>query len=356
MTQSPKDAAGEGVAEVIAFPGPVWAEQSLVEESPNQESPVQHSLPQGQPVEHNPAEGHAAEDHAAGSKGAESSSVDVPVAQEPADEDSATQWPGQLIDLQQARAMAGLANGEPAGVESAEATPSDAALFDVAALHAEAGASVEGDADEESAAESALTTARHIALRSLAARARSEAELRQKLADRGVDRLAVDQVIDRLVSEGLINDAQLAEDVARGLSESKKMGPVGIKQALVKRRIPRGIIDQVAAGLDEVDDDTLEELARSRMRVLRGLDRAVQVRRLVGFLARRGYQGPDVYRVVDLVVDEPEDGWDPDSGAASDSGRGENLGVAEGARVTKLSSRGQWGSRGNSRGSSRGSS
>jgi regulatory protein len=351
MTQSPKDTAGEGVAEVIAFPGLVQTEQSLVEQSP-----VQHSLPQDQPAEHNPA----------GNKGAESSSADVsvtqepvaqePVAQEPADADTATQWPGQLIDLQQARAMAGLADGESAGVESADATPSDAALFDVAALDAEAGVSVEGDADEESAAESALTTARHIALRSLAARARSEAELRQKLADRGVERPAVDQVIDRLVSEGLINDAQLAEDIARGLSESKKMGPVGIKQALVKRRIPRGIIDQVAAGLDEVDDDTLEELARSRMRVLRGLDRAVQVRRLVGFLARRGYQGPDVYRVVDLVVDEPEGGWDPDSGAASDSGPGENLGVAEGARVTRLSSRGQWGSRGNSRGNSRGSS
>ena len=346
MTQSPKDTAGEGVAEVIAFPGLVQTEQSLVEESP-----VQHSLPQDQPAEHNPA----------GNIGAESSSADVsvtqePVAQEPAHADTATQWPGQLIDLQQARAVAGLADGESAGVESADATPSDAALFDVAALDAEAGVSVEGDADEESAAESALTTARHIALRSLAARARSEAELRQKLADRGVERPAVDQVIDRLVSEGLINDAQLAEDIARGLSESKKMGPVGIKQALVKRRIPRGIIDQVAAGLDEVDDDTLEELARSRMRVLRGLDRAVQVRRLVGFLARRGYQGPDVYRVVDLVVDEPEGGWDPDSGAASDSGPGGNLGVAEGARVTRLSSRGQWGSRGNSRGSSRGSS
>ena len=278
MTTSSQDSpskegtAGEGVAEVIAFPrsgtAPVTESDSGSPEGTNDAQPPQHEQPGVQPE----------------------SSEPVPP------------WPGQVIDLQQARAMAGLpfvSEGAPSGVEES-------------ASEEDGSHGSDGAVDD-----SALATARQIALRSLAARARSEAELRQKLADRGVERWAIDEVIAGLQDKHLIDDAQLAHDLAQGLSESKKMGPVGIKQALVKRRIPRGIIDQVVGGLDEVSDDTLEELARSRMRVLRGLDRQVQVRRLVGFLARRGYQGPEVYRVVGMVVDEPEGGPDiePDSGS-----------------------------------------
>jgi len=242
------DTVGEGVAEVIAFPRsgtpPVTESDSVSPEGTNDAQPPQHEQPGVQPV----------------------SSVPVPP------------WPGQVIDLQQARALAGLttvSGRAPSGVEES---------------------AFEEDGSHGAVDDSALATASQIALRSLAARARSEAELRQKLADRGVERWAIDEVIAGLKDKRLIDDAQLAHDLAQGLSESKKMGPVGIKQALVKRRIPRGIIDQVVGGLDDVSDDTLEELARSRMRVLRGLDRQVQVRRLVGFLARRGYQGPEVYR------------------------------------------------------------
>lgn len=187
-------------------------------------------------------------------------------------------WPGQLIDLEMARAMAGdhIPDTLLEGSELPEDSTPHAVPQDV--------------------------TARSIALRSLAARARSEAELRQRLADRGIEAEAIDGVIAGLVNEGLIDDARLATDLAQTLQESKKMGPVAIRQALVKRRIPRGIIDEVISGLAETDSTVLEDLARARMRVLEGLDRDVQVRRLVGYLARRGYQGSDVYRVVDQVV------------------------------------------------------
>lgn len=187
-------------------------------------------------------------------------------------------WPGQLIDLQMARAMAGdhIPDTPLDGTELPEDSTPQAVPQDV--------------------------TARSIALRTLAARARTEAELRQKLADRGIESDTIDGVMAGLASEGLIDDARLATDLAQTLQESKKMGPVAIRQALIKRRVPRGIIDEVIGGLAEADATVLEDLARARMRVLEGLDRDVQVRRLVGYLARRGYQGSDVYRVVDQVV------------------------------------------------------
>jgi SOS response regulatory protein OraA/RecX len=282
MTTSSQDTAGEGVAEVIAFPrsgtAPVTESDTAAPQDTRDAEPPEQDLLGAQPESSEPVR----------------------------------PWPGQVIDLQQARAMAGLSSEDAtaaSGLEpqgSVERASVERASVERASI---AGAS-DNNAPDEPSDDSALATARQIALRSLAARGRSEAELRQKLADRGVERWAIDEVIAGLKDKRLIDDAQLAEDLAQGLSESKKMGPVGIKQALVKRRIPRGIIDQVVSGLDDVSDDTLEELARSRMRVLRGLDRQVQVRRLVGFLARRGYQGPEVYRVVGMVVDEPEGGPD----------------------------------------------
>ena len=207
----------------------------------------------------------------------------------------AQSWPGQLIDLQAARVMAGVLDDGSAS-EPPSTTPT------LKGLETLVNASTSRDDADGHDEAGARASARTIALRSLAARARSDAELRQKLADRGVDAYVIDEVMEGLIREGLINDRQLADDLAHTLAEGKKMGPVAIRQALVKRRISRVIVDEVVGSLDAVESDTLEELARSRMRVLQGLDREVQVRRLVGFLARRGYQGSEVYRAIDRVI------------------------------------------------------
>jgi regulatory protein len=185
-------------------------------------------------------------------------------------------WPGQVIDIHTAREMAGVS------VEEAPAAP--------------AVSEPEGD---ESAGES---TARQIVLRTLAARGRSVAEVRAKLRDKGIDESVVDQEVARLQAEGLLNDVELAEQLVYSLTEHKKLGPVAIRQALVKRKIPGVIIDQVTPRRDEIGDGVIVQLAEDRMRVLRGLEPEVQKRRLIGFLARRGYTGSEVYRVVDQAV------------------------------------------------------
>ncbi len=202
-------------------------------------------------------------------------------------------WPGQLIDLQAAREMAGVTDSASPPAATSPPPPVLGGLEDVSAV----GVSDLSDAEE-------CAGARNIALRSLAARARSEAEIRQKLADRGVAPELIDRVVGDLIDQRLVDDWQLATDLAHTLQEGKKMGPAAVRQALVKRRISRVIIDEVTAGLNPVDSETLEELARSRMRVLGGLDREVQVRRLAGYLARRGYQGSEVYRAIDRVVNQ----------------------------------------------------
>lgn len=185
-------------------------------------------------------------------------------------------WPGQVIDIHTAREMAGVSVDEAPVAVAADVS--------------------------EGKEPAGTSTARQIVLRTLAARGRSVAEVRAKLRDKGIDESVAEQEVARLQSEGLLNDFELAEQLVYSLTEHKKFGPVAIRQALVKRKIPGAIIDQVTPSRDEISDDVIVQLAEDRMRVLGGLEPEVQKRRLIGFLARRGYSGSEVYRAVDQAV------------------------------------------------------
>ena len=199
--------------------------------------------------------------------------ISFPVS-EPRADTPVQEWPGKLIDLAQAREMAGVVASEPEV----------------------------GEEIAESESHSEITPARQIALRTLAARGRSVAEVKQKLRDRGIEESVVDEEVSRLVTEGLLNDFDLAEQLVWSLQEHTKLGPVAIRQALIKRKIPSAIIDRVIPHASDIEPDVIEQLARDRIRSMSGLEPDVQKRRLVGFLARRGYTGSEVYRAVDRAV------------------------------------------------------
>jgi len=166
------------------------------------------------------------------------------------------------------------------------------------------GSPLEGHGEHIEVVDGQSANAKKIALPSLAARGKSEAEMRQKLADRGIERDVIDETLEQLIAERLIDDQALADHLAWSLQESKKLGGVAIKQQLMRRRLPSRVIDQALEKLQPVDDSVIEDIARDRLRVLGDLDRSVKVRRLAGFLARRGYQGSAVYKAIDRVLDE----------------------------------------------------
>lgn len=184
-----------------------------------------------------------------------------------------TSWPGTLIDLDAARKMAG---------EDYQTSTSD-----------EPDTAPDGGSRD---------SARQIAVRALAARGRSVAELRQKLLDRGIATDIVDSEIQRLIDEGILDDRVLAEQLVWSLREHKKLGPVAIRQALMKRKIPAAIIEQVVLPSDQSEREVIAELVDKRLNSLTGLEQEVQVRRLLGYLARRGYQGPDAFQAVKEAV------------------------------------------------------
>lgn len=141
--------------------------------------------------------------------------------------------------------------------------------------------------------------ARGIALRRLAAAPRTVQELRGDLLARGVDEAIADEVVDRYLDVGLLDDAAYARMWVSARSRTKRMARPVLRQELRRK----GLADEVIAeALAEVSDE--DELARgrafidSRLPATAGLEPAARVRRLAGALMRRGYGAGVAQRLV----------------------------------------------------------
>ncbi|HKW09686.1 MAG TPA: regulatory protein RecX, partial [Gemmatimonadaceae bacterium] len=129
------------------------------------------------------------------------------------------------------------------------------------------------------------------ALNMIALRARASAELRRLLVRKGEPAEFVDIAIDRLVRAGFLDDASFARQFTRSKAVGAGLSRRRVQQELARRGIARDVAD---TSIDQVFDEekideqnTLEHVARKKMKSLARLDVAVQRRRLYSFLARR---------------------------------------------------------------------
>lgn len=147
------------------------------------------------------------------------------------------------------------------------------------------------------------------ALNLLAFRARSSADLRRKLVEKGEPAALADQAIEKLKSLGLLDDEAYARQVARG----KLLGGASkrrVEQELWRRGVTRDVAD--AAVQDVVADEEVDEeqsavtVARRKAASLAKLDAPTRRRRLYGFLARRGYDHAAIRAALAEVLDASE--------------------------------------------------
>jgi regulatory protein len=141
------------------------------------------------------------------------------------------------------------------------------------------------------------------ALRLLTTRARTRAELGQRLEGRGFEPAAVAEALERLERAGLVDDAALADLVAEGRAERGLDAPA-IAAELRDRGVAPAIAERAAQAAvpPEVRADRCREVAEARLTQLAGLPAATQLRRLATYLTRRGYP-PDLAETVarDLI-------------------------------------------------------
>lgn len=149
------------------------------------------------------------------------------------------------------------------------------------------------------------------ALDMLEARARAVTELRRLLLKKGEPPDDVDAAIERLRASGLLDDANFARQLTRSKAIGGGHSRRRIQQELAKRGVARDVSDEAieevfeTEGVDEAE--SIERVARKKLRTLSGLDSAARKRRLYGYLARRGYTSDAIARVLQIVLDTSND-------------------------------------------------
>ena len=161
------------------------------------------------------------------------------------------------------------------------------------------------DADPES-------VARAIVLRLLTGAPRSRHQLSEALASRDVPPDVSERVLDRFTEVGLIDDAEYAQMLVRSQRESRGLARRALAVELRRKGINPEHAEQALSTVDdEAEEHTARELLRRRWRAGPGVDPAVQSRRALGMLARKGYPPGLSSRLVrEMVDDSGPEPWD----------------------------------------------
>ena len=137
-------------------------------------------------------------------------------------------------------------------------------------------------------------------LKLLARRELSETQVRQRLARKKHDHADIDAAIARLREERAIDDARVAEAIARTESGLRRRGKLRVKMQIQRAGIDRNTAKRAVDDVFEsIDDDALLEAALGKR--LRGRDEIADDRefqRLYRFLIGQGFEADKVMTVL----------------------------------------------------------
>jgi len=148
------------------------------------------------------------------------------------------------------------------------------------------------DADPES-------FARQILLRRLTDQPRTRADLAGTLAKKGVQSDVAQSLLDRFEDVGLIDDEEFARSWVQSRQRSRGLAGRALAQELRRKGVDEEVVRDAINAIDpESECESARALVRKKLRSMRGLDHDVQVRRLAGMLARKGYGSGVAFGVV----------------------------------------------------------
>jgi regulatory protein len=184
-----------------------------------------------------------------------------------------------------------------------EGTPVAVISAELIARHGvRVGAAIDAAAAEALARDAAQLSVFDKAVQFLAARARSGRELQLRLRRAGAPDDLIAPALERLRALGFLNDDEYARHLARSRAVGGGASRRRIAQELQRRGVDRRVADRAIEGvLEEVELDeegAARAVAEKRLRSLRNLDADAMRRRLYGYLARRGYDGDIIVRVL----------------------------------------------------------
>jgi regulatory protein len=129
------------------------------------------------------------------------------------------------------------------------------------------------------------------AVKLLAAKPRSIAELREKLSERCANKSVVETVIDRLREYGYLDDERYALSYAASKLRQQPIGRRRLKQNLALKKVDRTLADEV---LDQVfaeksEESLIDEAIEKRVRVRGRPKTRAEAKSLFDYLLRQGF-------------------------------------------------------------------
>lgn len=150
-----------------------------------------------------------------------------------------------------------------------------------------------------------------LALRWLTARELSEAQVRERLIERGFAQAAISPAIARLLAERTLDDRRAATAVARTEVNVRRHGPRRVEAKLTAMRIDRDLVRDVVRDVFG-ETDELNLLERVLDRRLRGKPERLadprERRKLLAYLVRQGFSASAASGLMRKRSQEPKSG------------------------------------------------
>ena len=175
----------------------------------------------------------------------------------------------------------------------------------VAAARLSVGVAIDAAVHEQLVRAADAEAAFRAALGAIELRSYARSDLGRRLVRRGHPRGAVEAALARAAEHGLLDDAKFAVDFVQSRS-ARGRGPLRLQRDLQAMGVARATIDAaIAAHWPDggEDPDVPLALARKRAAQLGPLPRPVKRRRLLAYLARRGFTGRTITTIVSRVLD-----------------------------------------------------
>ena len=137
-------------------------------------------------------------------------------------------------------------------------------------------------------------------LKMLARRELSEWQVRQRLARKGHEPAAIDDAVARLLAERALDDARVAEAIARTETTIRRRGKIRVQMQIQKAGIDKSTakraIDEVFAAID--DNALIETALHKRLRAREQIADDREFRRLYRYLAGQGFEADDIMKAL----------------------------------------------------------
>jgi SOS response regulatory protein OraA/RecX len=121
------------------------------------------------------------------------------------------------------------------------------------------------------------------------------AKMREKLVDKYTPETA-ENILTRLVSEGLLNDKKYAAHTAEYMSEVKLFGAYRIRQELIAKGISKELAAQAVSALETTETESIK--ARIRKKYITSLGTPAGERKIQTAMARYGFRLSDIIKAV----------------------------------------------------------